>query len=207
VASTGVPAESSARGRGRFIALVGPDGVGKTTVAVAICEVRDQPTAYFHFYPPLRGSLPPGPPETSMPNPVKGQRRGSMTLGLLRIGRNYVRFWLGYLLRVRPALRLGTVVVADRWAYGYIVQPHALKFFGPDWVARLVVASLPAPDLVANLTAPSAVIHARKQELTEDQIQAELRAWAAIPAVSLTAFDSEAQPGEIADHILEAAWS
>ena len=192
------------RFRGRFIALVGPDGVGKTTVAVEVCRASRNGSAYFHFYPPLGRPLPSAPPATSVPNPEKGLRRGSMPLGLLRIARNYIRFWLGYFFKVRPALARGVLVVADRWAYGYVVQPHALKFFGPEWVARLAIASLPTPDLVANLTAPVAVIRARKQELSEPQIEAELAAWAAIPAPHLESFDTQGPPAATATRILDA---
>jgi len=128
-----------------------------------------------------------------------------MLLGVVRISRNYIRFWLGYLFKVRPALGRGSLVIADRWAYGYIVQPHALKFFGPRWLARSVVASLPSPDLVANLTAPPELIHQRKQELTVEQIEAELAAWASIPARSLVSFDTQTTPDVIAARIIAAA--
>jgi thymidylate kinase len=126
---------------------------------------------------------------------------------MARIARNYLRFWLGYLFKVRPALARGTLVVADRWAYGYMVQPHALKFFGPAWLARVAVTSLPAPDLVANLTAPPDVIRGRKQELTETQIEAELAAWATLPAPHIESFDTQGSPEAVASRILAAARS
>ena len=42
--------------------------------------------------------------------------------------------------------------------YGYVVQPDALKFHGPDVFARAVMYLLPRPHLIVNLTAPPHVI-------------------------------------------------
>lgn len=73
---------------------------------------------------------------------------------------------LGYLVRIRPAVRQGALVMGDRWAYGYLVQPRALKFYGPVWMARLAVRLLPQPEVVVNLVAPAEVIRSRKAELS-----------------------------------------
>jgi thymidylate kinase len=114
-----------------------------------------------------------------------------------------IRFWTGYLVRVQPALSAGRLVVADRWAYGYLVQPAALRFYGPVWLARLVLRLLPQPDLVANLTAPADVIRSRKQELTSSEISAELAEWSDLPARRLRPFDTQGPPDQVAAQILE----
>jgi thymidylate kinase len=136
------------------------------------------------------------------PSPDKGSPNGFRVLGWIRIARNLTRFWAGYLVRVRPAIRAGCLVVGDRWAFGYLVQPAALKFYGPRWLARLILNLLPKPDLVANLTAPTEVVHQRKTELTEAEIAAELTAWHDLPVKTLHSFDTEALPEEIAANIL-----
>ena len=194
----------SRRERGPFIAVVGPDGVGKTSVCRALADLYGGETAYLHFRPPTSGRLPTGPPEFSVPPPDKGPDSGSRVAGWLRLARNVVRFWIGYLATIRPALQRGALVVADRWAYGYVAQPRALKYFGPEALARLAIRLLPRPDLVANLTAPPEVIHERKQELTLDEISAELETWATIPARRLTPIDTTDAPPVVARRILEA---
>ena len=133
----------------------------------------------------------------------KGSPGGSLFLGWVRLVRNVVRFWMGYLVSVRPAVRNGSVVVGDRWAYGYLVQPLALKFYGPPALARLALRLLPQPDLVVNLTAPVETIHARKQELTRGEIGAELKAWAALPARNVKSFDTQSSPKQIVARILQ----
>jgi ABC-type cobalamin/Fe3+-siderophores transport system ATPase subunit len=177
---------------GRFVVVVGPDGVGKTTLAAELLKAWPAERRYFHFRPVLRWPMLEAPPPPSGFLAEKPDRRGSRALGWLRIMRNLVLFSLGYFARVRPALHRGALVVGDRWAYGYLAAPHALKYYGPRWLARLVLALLPEPDLVACLTAPAEVVISRKPELTVEQVTAEDRLWQAVPArrkATLTALD------------------
>lgn len=182
--------------------LAGPDGAGKTTVARAVVAAASQPTAYFHFRPLVWSPLLAAPPVGTPPNLDKGKPHGLAFLGWVRIARNFVRIWAGYLVRVRPALARGTLVMGDRWAYGYLAQPLALKFYGPPWLARLAIRALPQPDLVVNLTAPPEVVHARKDELSPRQIEAELQRWAAIPARRMRTFDATMEPAALAAAVI-----
>jgi thymidylate kinase len=187
---------------GRLIILVGPDGVGKTTVARALMQRHDGRAAYFHFLPPLYGPLAHGPEPGSLPPPPKARKGGSSLLGWIRLFRNTVRCWGGYLRTVRPALKRGWLVVGDRWMYGYLVQPTALKFHGPDLLARTVVRLLPRPHLIVNLSAPPHVIRERKQELTVAQIEHELMAWSTLAVPNLQTIDGTRSPQVIAADIL-----
>jgi hypothetical protein len=88
--------------------------------------------------------------------------------------------------------------------YGYVVQPQALKFRGPDFLARAVVQLMPRPDLIVNLTAPPHVIRERKQELTLSQIEQELVAWSSLRGPNLQTLDATRLPRDIANRILAA---
>lgn len=88
--------------------------------------------------------------------------------------------------------------------YGYVGQPYALKFHGPDWLARVVMRLLPRPHLIVNLTAPPHVIRNRKQELTVPQIEQELLAWSSLRVSNLQTVDATPLPSEIASEILAA---
>ncbi|MFZ0015080.1 MAG: hypothetical protein WAL25_13300, partial [Acidimicrobiia bacterium] len=97
--------------RGVFVALIGPDGVGKTSVAAEL--ITRTGGRYFHFRPPLwRDWTTPNPGEVVVaPTP---DRTGPV-MSWLRLGKALVTFWLGYLTSVRPEVRRGITVVADRW--------------------------------------------------------------------------------------------
>ena len=188
---------------GRFVVLVGPDGVGKTSVARALLAHYRGPAAYFHFLPPLDGRWPAAPDPISVA-PPKASGGGSAMLGWIRLVRNAVRCWLAYLKSVRPALKRGLLIVGDRWMYGYIVQPEAMKFHGPELLARAVLRLLPRPHLIVNLAAPPYVIRGRKQELTLSQIEQELLAWSSLRGPNFKTLDATRSPQDIAIEILAA---
>jgi thymidylate kinase len=189
--------------RGAFVVLVGPDGVGKTTIARAILERYMGQTAYFHFLPTVQRRLAERPPELADAPPPKTGASGSRPIGWFRLLRTVWRSWVGYLVRIRPALRRGCLVIGDRWLYGYVVQPHALKYYGPHGLAAVMMRVLPRPDLIVNLSAPPEVIRARKQELTVPQIEAELNRWASLPTRRIWTLDAAAAPEVIARQVLE----
>jgi thymidylate kinase len=190
-------------GSGRFVVLVGPDGVGKTTVARALLAHHSGPAAYFHFLPPLRGPLSRSPGPASAP-PPKAAPGGWLVLGWIRLFRNAARCWVGYLRTVRPALKRSWLIIGDRWMYGYVVQPDALRFHGPDALARAVLRLLPRPHLIVNLAAPPHVIRQRKQELTLSQIEQELLAWSSLRVANVQTLDATRLPNDIASDILMA---
>jgi hypothetical protein len=91
--------------------------------------------------------------------------------------------------------------------YGYVVQPAALRFHGPDVLARAVLRVLPRPHLIVNLAAPPHVIRERKQELTLSQIEQELLAWSSLRVANIQTLDATRPPCDIASDILVALTS
>ena len=190
-------------GPGRFVVVVGPDGVGKTSIARALLEQHDGPTGYVYFRPPVSGDLPALPPTGPRPRGDKFPTSEPRVLGWLRLAKNLVWFWVGYLRTVRPLVRAGGLVVGDRWGYGYVVQPGPLRFFGPDSLARKAIQLLPRPDLVVNLAAPPDLIVARKDELTEAQAAAELEVCRGLPLPMLETFDATGSVRDVTQRVVE----
>jgi thymidylate kinase len=162
--------------RGAFVVVIGPDGVGKTSLAARLIEDHGSPTMYLHFRPRLWTRPPSSPVEGGVP-PPKRNDPGPRPLGWLRLARSVAIFWLGYVRWIRPALARGTLVIGDRWAYGYVGQPAALGFAGPSWLARLAARLVPQPDLVLRLRGDPALVASRKRDLAPSQIESEDRNW------------------------------
>lgn len=183
---------------GYFVVLIGPDGVGKTSVARELAKQFSGEFRYFHFRPSWRLQ--------SMPLVDSGQRVTAFRppgkfSGWIRLSSNLIRFWIGYLVSLRPVRRRGGLIVGDRWAYSYLLDPASVRYGGPMWLATLMLRLLPRPDLVCALTASPQVIHTRKPELSIGEITRQLAEIARLPSVvTLEATDD---PGVVAARVLE----
>jgi thymidylate kinase len=143
---------------------------------------------YLHFRPGF-WNPPPATPSAAGAPPPKRSDPGPRPLGWLRLARSVAQFWLGYLRWIRPAVSRGTLVVGDRWAYGYVGQPTALGFAGPTWLARFAARIVPRPDLVLRLRGDPGLIASRKADLSVSQIEREDRTWDSLP---IAAFELDA---------------
>jgi thymidylate kinase len=195
--------------QGRFIILVGPDGVGKTTLASELTNLAETRSAYFHYRPIIRAGLKSAPPDEAGDPPPKNKETGWKIVGWIRLIRSALQFAIAYHIRIKPLIRRGFLVIGDRWLFNYFVQPLSVRYYGPEWLARLAFGIVPGPDLIVNLVAPPAVIESRKRELNRSEIQLELERWRNLPTLApLVTYDATSPPDELARMILEdTGWS
>jgi len=181
------------RPRGRFLAFLGTDGAGKSTLVEAVGErlsnaFRSHESGVFHLRPGLLpqldrvvhlGRATQGPADWSRPHRATPSGRLVSNLRVLWYALDYV---LGYALRILPRRRRNSLIVFDRYFYDYLVDPERCRVRHATllaaWLARLV----PRPDDVIVVTAPLEVVQARKRELPPAESERQLAAYEALAA-------------------------
>ena len=159
--------------KGQWIVLIGPDGVGKTSVLKALLKDYGAThlVKYHHWIPPwnkpLEDDVSLG--GTRIVHPSSASKIGA-TLSVLRLLRNIVRAQLGYWIRIRPALKKGAIIFGDRYLFNYILDPVSVRFYASQKWIRWLMPLIPKPDIVISLVAKPETIHARKPELNIDEI-------------------------------------
>ena len=90
---------------GRFVVLVGPDGVGKTAVARALLAQHRGPAALLPLSAATSWPVASFARTGAATAAEGGRRAAGVVLGWIRLLRNAARCWMGYLRTVRPALK------------------------------------------------------------------------------------------------------
>lgn len=185
-------ADRLARPSGLAVAVLGTDGVGKSTVIDAleahfasgflgVVRGHLRPTVLpdlKHVLRPeaWRRAWQPWQPGAAPQSPHAGAASG--TLGsLARLAYYGLDYALGHPLRVRlPAVR-NRLVLFDRYHVDWLVDPRRWKIALPEPVRRAAQRRLPEPDLWLLLDAPPAVCRERKPELPADELARQRSAY------------------------------
>ncbi len=176
------------RPRATILAVLGPDGVGKTTFIntlqgrLATLQAKEPETIEVsHFRPyllPNLNQLLTGKTETVVDfNDPHSAPPAAMLSSFLRIGYYSLDYILGYWLKLRRRLISGRTIVFDRYFYDFIVDPRRSRLSLPSWAPKFILFFIPKPDLIFVLDASSAEIYRRKQELQRDEIERQLKAY------------------------------
>ncbi|MCC6405623.1 MAG: hypothetical protein IT453_00555 [Planctomycetes bacterium] len=193
---------------GRFVAFLGTDGTGKSTVIAGLTDelrraLGPERVASFHLrpgcLPQLNALLHFGRTTYSladMDRPHRAKPSGRV-VSTLRAAYYACDFVVGGWTRVRPWRRHSAVVVFDRYAYDYLVDPlrSRIRLDAPG--LRAICGLCPRPQRVLVCTAAAETVRARKRELEEHETVRQLAAYEALartlPNTTLVRTDGSVQ--------------
>jgi thymidylate kinase len=155
-------------GRGVWLAVLGPDGSGKSAVLDGVersLQRRFAGSRRFHLRPNLCRRVGRRRPSTD----PHGRPNRSAPWSWVKLAAWWLDYSLGYLVRVRPALRRRRLVLFDRFCDDLLVDPRRYRYGGSPRLAELLGRSIPRPDHVVVLDAPPEVLRARKGDVSLEE--------------------------------------
>lgn len=163
---------------GFVIALLGPDGSGKSSVSKGVTEIMEngfRRSMCLHWRPslfPMAGEFvgKRGHATDDFTQPHKKPPYG-FPLSFLRFFYYSIDYILGYYLKIFPAKVRSTLVVFDRYYFDFLVDRSRYRMNLPEWIPLIFLKIVPKPDLTIYLDAPPEILKSRKQELSEEELE------------------------------------
>ena len=164
---------------GFFLVILGPDGVGKSTIIKGIKKHHKKTKIFSGIYhghlrprllPDLSYFFKKSRSEfdiacSSLEKCDLKQEVPGIASSFIRFCYYFVDLSFGYLFTVYPRLLQGKLVIFDRYYYDYFVDSYQRKIGLPWNILKIVSKVIPKPDLVVLLTAAPQTIIERKQEM------------------------------------------
>jgi thymidylate kinase len=194
----------SLRDRGLMVALLAPDGAGKTTLARSLGQAFYLPTRYIYMGTNLNsGSV--TLPTTRWLARIGSNRRPIVRAlnGLNSLIEQGLRYRVGAYHR-----RRGRLVVFDRYAAGSLMAGQ------PGGTARtrlrhwMLQKLCPPPDMVVYLDAPAEVLYQRKQEHSPESLECQRQRYLRIlDGVAQTVIvDARNEPEHVRRRVAALIW-
>ncbi len=166
------------RPSGACIAVIGPDGAGKSAVCQSLANTPrgglpwkqvEARHLYRRVLPMLselrQGRLRRSPAAPATVHDPHGKRPHSAPVSLFTLAWYTVDQWLSRWRWSLYQLSKNTLLLHDRHFLEIAIDPKRFRYGGPHWLLPWVLRVLPKPDRVILLDAPAEVLQSRKQEV------------------------------------------
>ena len=88
-------------------------------------------------------------------------------MSFIRIIKNLIICWI----KIPLILYKKDFVFADRYIYGYVLEPLSVKYYGSKKMALKLISLFPKPELIIYLEISKEKSIERKNDLTHDQLK------------------------------------
>jgi thymidylate kinase len=162
---------------GLFIVLIGPDGVGKTTISRRLLDRMDpvfKGVRYFHWIHVPFSKLDDNVYDlggTKNHHHIRARFVDRYILSPMRLMKNWLKVHGAFWMHLFPELVRDRFIIGDKYVYPYLYDPNSVKYYGPKILVSLFLNAIPSPDIIFCLQASPNNILKRKKELNRDQIE------------------------------------
>ncbi|MGH9704404.1 MAG: hypothetical protein ACRD4K_13600, partial [Candidatus Acidiferrales bacterium] len=181
---------------GLALVLLGPDGVGKSTLVNGMMSSLGpifKGVNVSHWRPGVVVPIRDG--DKSAENPHDDPPRSAFVSTLYLLG-FCLDFWVGHAVRIRPQLTRSEFVIFDRYYYDLLVDQVRYRYSGSKGLLRFLLRFIPKRDqVILILDAPENVILSRKRQLTLAELQRQRVAYRGLTTTLSNAHIIETQHG------------
>jgi thymidylate kinase len=181
------------RPTGLTVAVLGPDGAGKSTVCSILAQMNRAQLPFSaietqHMYqralPRLselkKGRIRTKPLTSAATHDPHGKKPHSLPASVFSLFYTAIDQWCSRLRWSKLKMSRNMLMLHDRHMLEVVVDPKRFRYAGPSWLAKAFMQLIPTPDLIVLLDTPAEILQSRKQEVPFEETRRQRDAFKAL---------------------------